>query len=171
MGAMNIWMLRWGGYREPDPADPTPFFAVVARDYTPLPAYEVLRRYQSQSDIAGPGAHVWSHPAVEQIEPDMWAVRFRGQSLHLVLRAPVTVALAGEEPVEVLPPMERNAPVGALTGLRNSEHTVIIRGAQPPEAFVVAREQPLAWLWVIVPAVLVAALAVVCGLAFKALGR
>ena len=40
MGAMTVWMLRYGGYAEPDPADPTPYFALVTRDWQTLPAYD-----------------------------------------------------------------------------------------------------------------------------------
>jgi hypothetical protein len=45
MGVMNVWMLRYGGYAEPDPADPTPYFALVSRDWRTLPAYDALRAY------------------------------------------------------------------------------------------------------------------------------
>ncbi len=47
MGVMNVWMLRYGGYAEPDPADPTPYFALVTRDWRTLPAYDALRDYTS----------------------------------------------------------------------------------------------------------------------------
>jgi len=47
MGVMNVWMLRYGGYAEPDPADPTPYFALVTRDWRTLPAYNALRDYTS----------------------------------------------------------------------------------------------------------------------------
>jgi polysaccharide biosynthesis protein PslG len=88
VGVMNVWFLRYGGYREPDPADPTPYFAVVTRDYAPLPAYDALKEY----------------------------------------------------------------------------------AARPPEPFV-ARERPLPWLWLLVPALLIGGLVVVCGLGtLRALG-
>jgi hypothetical protein len=48
VGVMNVWMLRYGGYAEPDPADPTPYFALVTRDWRTLPAYEALQRYTSE---------------------------------------------------------------------------------------------------------------------------
>jgi hypothetical protein len=48
VGVMNVWFLRYGGYREPDPADPTPYFAVVTRDYAPLPAYDALKEYAAR---------------------------------------------------------------------------------------------------------------------------
>lgn len=45
LGTMTVWMLRYGGYAEPDPADPTPYFALVTRDWQTLPAFEALRDY------------------------------------------------------------------------------------------------------------------------------
>jgi hypothetical protein len=48
MGVMSVWMLRYGGYAEPDPADPTPYFALVTRDWQTLPAYAALQGYAAQ---------------------------------------------------------------------------------------------------------------------------
>ena len=45
VGVMNVWMLRYGGYATPDPADPTPYFALVTRDWQTLPAYDALQAY------------------------------------------------------------------------------------------------------------------------------
>ncbi len=45
VGVMNVWMLRYGGAATPDPADPTPYFAIVTRDWQTLPAYDALRAY------------------------------------------------------------------------------------------------------------------------------
>lgn len=44
VGAMCIWMFRWGGH-EPDPRDPTPFFQLVDFDFQPLPAFQILADY------------------------------------------------------------------------------------------------------------------------------
>lgn len=49
MGVMNVWMLRYGGYAEPNPEDPTPYFALVTRDWQTLPAYEALRAYTAEA--------------------------------------------------------------------------------------------------------------------------
>ncbi|WP_052344006.1 O-antigen ligase family protein [Kallotenue papyrolyticum] len=44
MGPMFVWMFRFGG-PAPAPDDPTPYFALVDRDFRPLPAYYALRDY------------------------------------------------------------------------------------------------------------------------------
>jgi O-antigen ligase len=44
MGAMCIWMFRWGG-EPPQPNDPTPFFQLVDFAFQPLPAYEAIKSY------------------------------------------------------------------------------------------------------------------------------
>lgn len=44
MGAMCVWMFRWGG-EPPQPTDPTPFFALVDFEFQPLPAYEAVKGY------------------------------------------------------------------------------------------------------------------------------
>ena len=52
MGAMCVWMFRWGGL-PPDPADPTPFFQLVDFDFQPLPAYEAVSSYlRAMPDVA-----------------------------------------------------------------------------------------------------------------------
>ncbi|HWQ12672.1 MAG TPA: cellulase family glycosylhydrolase, partial [Roseiflexaceae bacterium] len=94
IGVMNVWFLRWGGYREADPADPTPHFALVGRDFTPLPAYERLRAYMAAPPSAGPGAHSTRHPAVRQVAEDTWELRFCGEWLALDdIRQPLSVAV------------------------------------------------------------------------------
>lgn len=44
MGAMCVWMFRWGG-EPPQPTDPTPFFQLVDFDFAPLPAYDALKNH------------------------------------------------------------------------------------------------------------------------------
>ncbi len=60
MGVMNVWMLRYGGYAEPDPADPTPYFALVTRDWRTLPAYDALRDYAAARPPAQSPARSWA---------------------------------------------------------------------------------------------------------------
>lgn len=50
VGAMCIWMFRWGG-QEPDPRDPTPFFQLVDFDFQPLPAYRMLSEYFQAASV------------------------------------------------------------------------------------------------------------------------
>ncbi|HMQ29545.1 MAG TPA: O-antigen ligase family protein [Chloroflexaceae bacterium] len=59
MGVMNVWMLRYGGYAEPDPADPTPYFALVTRDWQTLPAYEALSAYAADRPPALSPTRSW----------------------------------------------------------------------------------------------------------------
>ncbi len=47
MGAMCVWMFRFGG-EQPNAADPTPYFQLVTFDFQPLPAYSAVRDYLLQ---------------------------------------------------------------------------------------------------------------------------
>lgn len=53
MGPMFVWMFRFGG-PDPAPADPTPYFALVDRDFDPLPAYHALRDYFADPPLVTP---------------------------------------------------------------------------------------------------------------------
>lgn len=44
MGALNIWMFRYGGMPAP-PDDPTPYFQLVDFNFNPLPAYAAVKSY------------------------------------------------------------------------------------------------------------------------------
>ncbi|MDW8148863.1 MAG: cellulase family glycosylhydrolase [Roseiflexaceae bacterium] len=160
VGVMNIWFLRWGGYREPDPADPTPYFALVDRNFQPLPAYEAVRAYAADGMIAGAGAHSWRHPAVKTIEEGRWRVRFTGQSIALRLHAPAEVSIDGGA-MRQIAPSGGNRPVRIASGLSDTVHTLEIRSAIAPEHFMVEREQPLPWVWTLTPALITLALAYV----------
>lgn len=58
MGAMCIWLFRWGG-EEPHPQDPTPYFQIVDRDFQPLPAYVAVQEYLRQPP-APPAPRPWT---------------------------------------------------------------------------------------------------------------
>jgi hypothetical protein len=172
VGVMNVWFLRWGG-EAPNPADPTANFAIVDRDFRPLPAYEALKNYVAQGPLAGPGAHDWSHPAVAPgPAPNSWTLRFEGSSLTLVgMRGPMQVALDGG-PARSYNPDVEGGPVTVIGGASDGEHTATLSGENgPPRAFAVARAQPLAWLWAIVPAVLLVATGLVGAQITRALAR
>jgi hypothetical protein len=163
VGVMNVWFLRWGGYQEPDPRDPTAYFAIVGRDFTLRPAYGALKAYLSGGAIAGVGAHAWDHPAVRRQAGDGWQVRFTGETFALYgAQAPLNVSIDGGAPANVDPS------AGALTvatGLADGQHTATLRGAgAPPAGFLVGRDPPLPWFWSLVPALLVLALVAVGGL-------
>jgi hypothetical protein len=164
VGVMNVWFLRWGGYREPDPQDPTQYFALVRRDFTPLPAYEALKTYAAQEPAAGPGAHAWGHPAVHTKDANTWEIVFEGTSLALHrLNAPLSLSLDQTGPVN-LHPAAGDGPVVVAEGLPDGRHTVEVHGAVPPEAFLVGRAPPLPWLWAPGFALLLSGLAATGGL-------
>ncbi|NJN17952.1 MAG: hypothetical protein HC822_17600 [Oscillochloris sp.] len=150
MGVMNVWMLRFGGYAEPDPADPTPYFALVGRDWQILPAYERLREYMNRPPLAGIGAHTWEHPAVEAL-PAGWRVRFYGSKITFLggldaEAAPVTATINGQtgglEPV-----LYAGQRAWATAELPLAEHTIELRGNLPPDIFVVERSRPFPLFW------------------------
>ncbi len=165
VGAMNVWMLRWGG-EPPDPADPTPFFAIMERDFTPLPAYGALRDYIGQLQPAGVGAHTWRHPAVES-RTEGWSVLFEGTGLSLSGTGRVTVALDGGAPAE-LDLAGPDTAVRVAAGLPDTTHTVLVSGSGVPAAFLVERDPPQPWLWTLAPALLIGALAAVGALIARA---
>lgn len=150
MGVMNVWMLRYGGYAEPHPDDPTPYFALVSRDWQPLPSYNILRDYVTSPPIAHTGVHRWEHPAVTRTA-DGWQVRFAGTDIELRGGAPATALLDG-------------APVAlagnALRGLPDAVHTLELRGGTPPAEFAVARRLPWQPLGDYGPLLLVVALVI-----------
>ncbi|GAB4438101.1 MAG: O-antigen ligase family protein [Chloroflexi bacterium OHK40] len=169
MGVMNVWMLRYGGFAEPDPADPTPYFALVSRDWQLLPAYEALRSFTAAPAVAGVGAHLWSHPAVEPFDSG-WRVRFSGTSISLVggLEG-VSAATLDGAPVTLARDNVAGRQVLSAPALPDGEHLLEVRGGPAPERLIVARARPLGWLWDYGPLALVAALALSAGATFATL--
>lgn len=166
VGVMNVWFLRWGG-PEPDPRDPTAYFALVGRDFMPTESYRALQSYAAQPAIAGPGVHAWSHPAVRQVGPATWEIRFEGQSLALEdVRRPYTLSIDGSQPQARTPAMERRV-TPAVSGLSDTVHTATIVIEVPPAALRVERQPPLPLLWVALPLVLVGLLAAAIGRAMR----
>ena len=168
VGVMNVWFLRWGGPAA-DPSDPTPYFAIVDTDFRPLPAYDKLKTFMVGGPIAGVGTHAWSHPAVAAAGADTWRVRFEGTSFALLdLRGPIEVAIDDQLRRAVSPLVERRA-LPIADGLAAGAHVAIIQSASgPPGAFMVGRAVPLPWLWMVLPALLLAALALVGALLGRA---
>ncbi|MFN3372235.1 MAG: O-antigen ligase family protein [Chloroflexus sp.] len=158
MGVMNVWMLRYGGYAEPHPDDPTPYFALVSRDWQPLPSYDILRDYVTSPPIAHVGVHRWEHPAVTRTA-DGWQVRFAGTDIELRGEAPAAALLDGA-PVA----LEDNA----LRGLPNAVHTLELHNGPPPTAFVVTRNLPWQTLGDYGPLLLVVALVISSSLTMRA---
>jgi hypothetical protein len=169
IGVMNVWFLRWGG-PDPDPTDPTPYFAIVNQDFTPLPAYAKLKAFMANRPAAGVGAHAWSHPAVAATGPNTWRVRFVGTSFALLdPRGPIEIAIDNAQPRAMNPLMERSL-LPIADRLTEGEHSAVIHSPNgPPGAFVVGRAAPLPWLWSLAPALLIGGLVVVGALAMRAL--
>ena len=165
VGVMCVWFLRWGG-EAPNPDDPTPYFALADRDFRPLPAYTALQQYLAARPPAGVGAHVWSHPAVER-RPEGWALRFEGSALALGGSGAASVSIDGGAPVAVTL-AGAQTPVTVAQGLADAPHTALVQAPAAPELFVVGRAPPLAWLWTLAPALLIAGL--VCAAALAARG-
>jgi polysaccharide biosynthesis protein PslG len=187
VGAMDIWMLRYGGYRVADPVDPTPYFALVDRDFNPTTAYAIVRDYLRAPAVAGSGTHAWQHPAVEAI-PGGWRLRFEGERLELVggLEGNMQRVSVDGEPALlsrdatpdgqqrvwlVHPEASRQArPYPFSSGLHTFE--VVAPGAEPPVAFVVARQPPMPpWIWTAAPVASLLLLAVALTLGLRALFR
>lgn len=169
VGVMNVWFLRWGG-PPPNPNDPTPYFALVDQDFAPLPAYDRLKRFMDEGQVAGVGMHAWSHPAVERLGDREWAVRFAGTSFGLrKMTGPAEVAIDGAAAVSINPDVEGGS-VTAASALADVTHTAVVRSPNgPPGVFIVARAQPWPWLWALAPALLLAALVVVGALLMRAM--
>ncbi|MBM4436611.1 MAG: O-antigen ligase family protein [Actinobacteria bacterium] len=62
MPTIIIWASRWP--EDPNPRDPTPFFRLMDRDFTPRPALDAVRRAFATAPVAGVGLHQESHPAL-----------------------------------------------------------------------------------------------------------
>ena len=153
VGVMNVWMLRWGG---PDPTadDPTPYFALVDRDFNPLPAYTALQHALAAPVVAGVGAHAATHPAV-QAEGGGHVLRFDGTALALRGAGVAHVRIDGGA---LTTTTLNDAGVVVAQGLADRTHTAQISGAAPT-VYIVARARPLAWLWTYGAAALLFAIA------------
>ena len=57
-----IWASRWP--YDADPRDPTPFFGLMDKDFTPRPSLVALRRAFATAPVAGVGLHQETHPAI-----------------------------------------------------------------------------------------------------------
>jgi hypothetical protein len=158
IGVMNLWMLRWGG-PPADPANPTPYFAVLAPDFTPYPGFATIQQATS-TPLMGAGAHLWSHPAVRTNADGTTMLRVHGTQIALrgaqgaVIvtvdqQSPVTVTLTGDDDVVV-------------SGLNDAVHTVTISGlTTPPTAVLVWRQQPWRFVFALLPVIGVVGLSII----------
>ncbi len=67
MPTIVIWASRWP--EEPQPRDPTPYFRLMDRDFTPRPNLNAVRESFAGPVAAGVGLHQESHPAVSYDGP------------------------------------------------------------------------------------------------------
>ena len=147
MGVMNVWMLRYGGYTDPNPEDPTPYFALVSRDWQPLESYRILQTYLARPATAGVGAHNWQSQAVERIDGG-WRVRFSGARISLVggIADPYTVIIDGQAAITTRDEADGHQTLHSAW-LPEGEHMLELHGTAAPDTFTVDRARPWGWFW------------------------
>ena len=152
VGVLNVWMLRYGGFLEPNLADPTPYFAIVKRDWTLLPAYTQLQTYLSQPTAAGVGIHSWQHPAVEKIA-NGFKLRFVGQKATMIGDSEAfdslkSVVLDGKEVIAERGSLKNGEKLLTTPQLQDGLHTLELSASASFTAkrFSIARNPPFPWL-------------------------
>lgn len=161
MGVMCVWFLRYGGAGEPNPADPTPYFALVTRGWQPLPAYVALRNYLRSEQVLGPG--VYRLTAGQGGHIPRRQLHFWGTTVALELPAASSVSISVDGGAAQT--IESGASPGRVIvaeGLPLGRHTLTIHNAPDALDVVIGREQQMAWIWWLAPSVLLALLALVC---------
>lgn len=152
LGVMNLWMLRWGG-PAPDPANPTPYFAIIAPDFTPYAGFATVQQAMHVPATIGAGTYAWTNPAIVRIDERTWQVSFHGTQVAVrSLLADASVRIDDGEPTAI-PRGEGDTLVAR--GLTDAPHRLTIHSAQPPTALLVWRQQPwrivfalMPWVWV-----------------------
>jgi hypothetical protein len=149
VGVMNFWMLRWGG-PPADPANPTPYFAIMAPDFTPYPGYMALQT-AATAPLLGVGNHLWNHPAIQGDPARGWQFTMHGtQALLRGATGTITVQVDDDAPVTLT---LNGTDTLIAQGLSDTPHTIRIRGsfATPPSHILVWRHQPWRWLFAGLP--------------------
>jgi hypothetical protein len=151
LGVMNLWMLRWGG-PPADPANPTPYFAIMAPDFSPYEGYAAIQAAATAPAVMSAGRHAWVHPAVQQVDGDTWRVTFWGTGVGLRGQADdITVQLNDGD--EAYIPIG-NGDVSLYQRLPEGQHTLTIQGlSHTPTDVLVWRDQPGRWLMAVLPLV------------------
>jgi hypothetical protein len=151
LGVMNLWMLRWGG-PPADPANPTPYFAIMAPDFSPYEGYAAIQKAAITPAVMSAGTHAWVHPAVRQIDNETWQVTFWGTGVGLRGQPDdVTVQINNNDGEYISMGM---GDVSLYQGLTEGAHTLTIRGlSHTPTAVLVWRDQPGRWLMAGLPLV------------------
>ena len=65
MPTIIVWASRWP--EDVNPRDPTPFFRLMDKDFTPRPNLSAIRRSFAATPVAGVGLHQESHPAISSV--------------------------------------------------------------------------------------------------------
>ncbi len=149
MPTIMIWASRWPV--DAHPRDPTPFFRLMDKDFTPRPNLVALRRAFATAPVAGVGLHQETHPALAFEGP--WPrvpsddaslgfhrqtgvvgatvrLRFQGSELALLTRrgpdmGRLRVRIDGQDALPDL--LERNSAGEALLDLYAPEPLTLVR--------------------------------------------
>ena len=84
MPTIVIWASRWP--EDSDPRDPTPFFRLMDKDFTPRPHLIALRRAFASDSVAGVGLHQETHGAISyqgpwpRVPSDLASLMFQRQT-------------------------------------------------------------------------------------------
>ena len=172
MGVRSLWFLQWSG-PPPKADDPTPFFALVEADFTPLPAYEAIRDWAAEIPL-GVGYHdSCGMTALLDTDREPSERAFLGTRLDIVLPAGlapsgVQVEVNGQiYPLRFWRDEGPTARYIAAEGLRDGRHTLRVT-LNAPLSFsygcYVVREEPLPWILPTLTGLLGTGLVVVLGL-------
>jgi hypothetical protein len=71
------------GWTAADPANPTPYFAVVERDFTPYAGFDILQAASQTPAIIGAGTHAWGNPAIVPATPAQWHISVYGTQIGI----------------------------------------------------------------------------------------
>ena len=151
LGVMNLWMLRWGGPAA-DPANPTPYFAIIAPDFTPYTGFEIIQNAMNTPPIIGAGTYPWSHPAIRQIDAQTWRVSFHGT--QVAIQSPTTDARIRIDAGDLNDQSVGNGETILAQGLADAPHVLTYQSSEPPTTLRIWRTQPwrilfefLPWVW------------------------
>lgn len=152
LGVMNVWMLRWGGPAA-DPANPTPYFALVAPDFTPFAGFPIVQHASSTPATLGAGHFAWQNPAITHVDASTWRVTFVGTQVA-IHSPPADVTIRIDDGAAYTVTVTQNETILAHD-LRDTPHVMTLQSPTTPTALLVWRAQPwrmifavLPWLWV-----------------------
>jgi hypothetical protein len=152
LGVMNLWMLRWGG-PPADPANPTPYFAIIAPDFAPYAGFDIIKKAMRRPTIIGAGTYPWQHPAIQHIDARTWQVSFHGTQVAIRSSATDASVRIDDGEMQYLP--VGNGETILARGLADTPHVLTYQSSVAPTTLLIWRTQPwrvffeiLPWLWV-----------------------